>query len=56
MQDELLTLNMELNIMREKERKTSAENKELVARWLRHKTQEVDMMNERNEPKLSRQR
>ncbi|KAJ2905756.1 uncharacterized protein MKZ38_004433 [Zalerion maritima] len=58
-QDELLTTTMELNIVREKEKKTVTENKELIERWMRLKSKEVDMMNERNEknePRPSRPR
>lgn len=52
----MLTMTMELNVMRDQANKTSAENKELVSRWLKLKEQEVEKMNKTNEPKLSRQR
>ncbi|KAF4582847.1 Autophagy-related protein 16 [Ophiocordyceps camponoti-floridani] len=49
-QDEMITLNLQVS-MAEKERdKVTKENKELVDRWMRRMAQEADAMNLANEP------
>ncbi|KAG6001057.1 hypothetical protein E4U43_001428 [Claviceps pusilla] len=49
-QDEMITLNLQLS-MAEKERdKVKGENKELVERWMKRMAQEADAMNLANEP------
>ncbi|KAG5983022.1 hypothetical protein E4U54_006290 [Claviceps lovelessii] len=49
-QDEMITLNLQLS-MAEKERdKVKRENKELVERWMKRMAQEADAMNLANEP------
>lgn len=48
-QDEMITLNLQLS-MAEKERdKVKKENKELVERWMKSKGAEADKMNRANE-------
>ncbi|KAI0976240.1 autophagy-related protein 16 [Xylaria arbuscula] len=48
-QDENLTLNMELNMTIQKSAKVQAENKELVDRWMRRMGREADALNLQNE-------
>ncbi|TQW00167.1 autophagy protein Apg16 [Cordyceps javanica] len=49
-QDEMITLNLQVS-MAEKERdKVKKENKELVDRWMKRMAQEADAMNLANEP------
>ncbi|TQS31685.1 hypothetical protein Golomagni_08030 [Golovinomyces magnicellulatus] len=51
-QDEMITLNLQVS-MAEKERdKAKKENKELVDRWMKRMGQEADAMNLANEPHL----
>ncbi|KAG6004483.1 autophagy protein 16, interacts with Atg12p-Atg5p [Claviceps maximensis] len=51
-QDEMITLNLQIS-MAEKERdKVKRENKELVERWMKRMAQEADAMNLANEPLL----
>lgn len=49
-QDENVTLNLQLNIAEEQQKKLKKENKELVDRWLALKEKEADRMN--NESKF----
>ncbi|KOS16771.1 Autophagy protein 16 [Escovopsis weberi] len=50
-QDEMITLNLQLS-MAEKERdRVKRENKELVDRWMKRMEQEADAMNLANEPR-----
>lgn len=50
-QDENLTLNIQLDITEQKAAKVAADNKELVDRWMLQKAQEAEAMNRANEPK-----
>ncbi|KAG5923894.1 hypothetical protein E4U42_004805 [Claviceps africana] len=51
-QDEMITLNLQMS-MAEKERdKVKRENKDLVERWMKRMAQEADAMNLANEPLL----
>ncbi|KAK8139263.1 hypothetical protein PG984_002643 [Apiospora sp. TS-2023a] len=50
-QDDNLTLNMEINMTEQKAAKVAAENKELVDRWMKRMAQEADAMNLSNEPR-----
>lgn len=47
MQDENISLNLELNLCEQKVEKLRQENKELIDRWMASKRQEADEMNER---------
>ncbi|KAK8124499.1 autophagy protein 16- interacts with Atg12p-Atg5p [Apiospora kogelbergensis] len=49
-QDENLTLTMEINMTEQKAKKVADENKELVDRWMKRMAQEADAMNLSNEP------
>jgi chromosome segregation ATPase len=49
-QDEMVTLNLQLNIAEERTEKLKEENKELVDRWMARKAKEADAMN--NESKF----
>jgi hypothetical protein len=54
-QDESLTLNIQMNIMEQNIAKVTAENKELIDRWLKSKAREADAMNLANdEPRSPR--
>ncbi|KAI1108320.1 autophagy-related protein 16 [Nemania sp. NC0429] len=53
-QDDNLTLNMELNMTVQKAAKVQAENKELVDRWMRRMGREADALNLQNESPKSR--
>ncbi|KAI1822969.1 autophagy-related protein 16 [Xylaria intraflava] len=54
-QDDNLTLNMELNMTTQKAAKVQAENKELVDRWMKRMGREADALNLQNEsPKSHR--
>ena len=44
-QDEMVTLNLQLNIAEEEVKKLRRENQELVDRWMKHKAREADQMN-----------
>ncbi|KAK7949656.1 autophagy-related protein 16 [Apiospora saccharicola] len=50
-QDDNLTLNMEINMTEQKAARVAAENKELVDRWMKRMAQEADAMNLSNEPR-----
>ena len=55
-QDEMITLNLQVS-MAEKERdKVKKENKELVDRWMKRMAQEADAMNLANEPLFDKTR
>jgi chromosome segregation ATPase len=45
-QDEMVTLNLQLNIAEEQREKLKEENKELVDRWMARKAKEADAMND----------
>jgi chromosome segregation ATPase len=45
-QDEMVTLNLQLNIAEEQTEKLKKENKELVDRWMARKAKEADAMND----------
>ena len=45
-QDEMVTLNLQLNIAEEQTEKLKEENKELVDRWMARKAKEADAMND----------
>ncbi|KAH6680668.1 autophagy-related protein 16 [Halenospora varia] len=44
-QDEMISLNLQLNMSEQNAKKVKAENKELIERWLIHKGQEAEAMN-----------
>lgn len=44
-QDELLALNMEVNMVTEREKETRRDNQELLERWMKLKGKEADEMN-----------
>lgn len=45
-QDEVVTLNLQLNMAEDEVKKVRKENQELVDRWMKRKGQEADRMNE----------
>jgi chromosome segregation ATPase len=45
-QDEMVTLNLQLNIAEEQKEMLKKENKELVDRWMARKAEEADAMND----------
>ena len=45
-QDEIVTLNLQLNMAEDEVKKLRKENKELVDRWMQRKGEEADKMNE----------
>ena len=47
-QDEMLSLNLQLNMAEQKSEKLQAENKQLVDRWMERMGREVEQMNERS--------
>jgi predicted nuclease with TOPRIM domain len=47
-QDEMVSLNLQLNMAEQHSDKLKAENKELVARWMKKMGQEADQMNEQS--------
>jgi hypothetical protein len=49
-QDELIALTLQLNLSEQAKAKTLAENKDLIARWMKWKGAEADAMNRANEP------
>ncbi|GAW21736.1 hypothetical protein ANO14919_112600 [Xylariales sp. No.14919] len=55
-QDDNLTLNMELNMTIQKAAKVQAENKELVDRWMKRIGREADALNLQNESPSKNQR
>lgn len=48
-QDEVLTLELQLNVAEQQKAKIAAENKQLIERWMRRARQEADDMNAANE-------
>lgn len=48
-QDEMITLNLQLTLAEKDRDKVRAENKELVDRWMKRMAQEADAMNLANE-------
>lgn len=50
MQDEMITLNLQVSLAEKERDKVKKENKELIDRWMKRMTQEVDAMNLANEP------
>ncbi|TGO68325.1 hypothetical protein BOTNAR_0026g00120 [Botryotinia narcissicola] len=46
-QDEMISLNLQLNIAEQNEKRAKAENKELIDRWMAKKGREADEMNKR---------
>ncbi|KAH7308156.1 autophagy-related protein 16 [Stachybotrys elegans] len=49
-QDEMITLNLQVSIAEKERDKVKKENKELVDRWMKRMAQEADAMNLANEP------
>ncbi|OAA64011.1 Autophagy-related protein 16 [Cordyceps fumosorosea ARSEF 2679] len=49
-QDEMITLNLQVSIAEKERDKVRKENKELVDRWMKRMAQEADAMNLANEP------
>jgi Autophagy protein 16 (ATG16) len=45
-QDEMVSLNLQLNMAEQKAERLAAENKELVRRWMERMGEEADRMNE----------
>jgi len=45
-QDEMISLNLQLNVSEQNVKKLRAENKDLIDRWMVHKGKEADEMNE----------
>lgn len=45
-QDENVTLNLQLNVMEEQSKKLKKENQDLVDRWMARMGKEADLMNE----------
>lgn len=45
-QDEMISLNLQLNLAEQKAEKLAADNQELIDRWMARKGQEADAMNE----------
>ncbi|KAH8801569.1 autophagy-related protein 16 [Xylogone sp. PMI_703] len=44
-QDEMISLNLQLNMVEQRCKSLESENKELIARWMAHKSREADEMN-----------
>ncbi|KAH8178601.1 autophagy protein 16 (ATG16) domain-containing protein [Sarocladium implicatum] len=55
-QDEMITLNLQLSVAEKERDKVKADNKDLVDRWMQYKAQEADAMNMANEPRDHRGR
>ncbi|KAI1144624.1 autophagy protein 16 [Hypoxylon sp. FL0543] len=55
-QDENLTLNIQLDVTEQKAEKLAAENKDLVKRWMERMRHEADAMNLQNESPSSKNR
>ncbi|KAG6039855.1 hypothetical protein E4U41_001965 [Claviceps citrina] len=53
-QDEMITLNLQLAVAEKERDKVKRENKELVERWMTRMAQEADAMNLANEPLFDR--
>ncbi|KAM3456864.1 hypothetical protein MY3296_001522 [Beauveria thailandica] len=49
-QDEMITLNLQMSVAEKERDKVKKENKELVDRWMKRMAQEADAMNLANEP------
>lgn len=49
-QDEMITLNLQMSLAEKERDKVKKENKELVDRWMKRMAQEADAMNLANEP------
>lgn len=49
-QDEMITLNLQVSVAEKERDKVKKENKELVDRWMKRMAQEADAMNLANEP------
>lgn len=45
-QDELASLNLQLNMAEERSSRLQRENQELIDRWMAHKSKEAEAMNE----------
>lgn len=50
-QDEMITLNLQLSVAEKERDKVKQENKDLVDRWMRRMGQEAEAMNLANEHK-----
>ncbi|RCI11022.1 hypothetical protein L249_5275 [Ophiocordyceps polyrhachis-furcata BCC 54312] len=50
-QDETITLNLQVSVAEKERDKVTKENKELVDRWMKRMAQEADAMNLANEPR-----
>jgi hypothetical protein len=55
-QDEMITLNLQLTMAERERDKVRKENKELVDRWMVRMAQEADAMNLANEPLFEKSR
>ncbi|KAJ6441583.1 Glutathione S-transferase [Purpureocillium lavendulum] len=55
-QDEMITLNLQVAVAEKDRDKAKAENKELVDRWMKRMGQEADAMNLANEPLFDKSR
>ena len=55
-QDEMITLNLQLSVAEKERDKVKAENKDLVDRWMKRMGQEADAMNLANEPHFTEER
>ena len=51
-----MALTMELNLTEQKNKRITAENKELVDRWMKRMGEEADAMNLQNEPIINNRR
>ncbi|KAL2206379.1 autophagy protein 16 [Sarocladium strictum] len=52
-QDEMITLNLQLSVAEKERDKVKADNKDLVDRWMKRMAQEADAMNLANEPHIN---
>ncbi|UNI16383.1 autophagy protein 16, interacts with Atg12p-Atg5p [Purpureocillium takamizusanense] len=55
-QDEMITLNLQVSVAEKERDKARKENKELVDRWMKRMAQEADAMNLANEPLFDKTR
>ncbi|PHH87146.1 hypothetical protein CDD83_9261 [Cordyceps sp. RAO-2017] len=55
-QDEMITLNLQVSVAEKERDRVKKENKELVDRWMKRMAQEADAMNLANEPHLDKGR
>jgi chromosome segregation ATPase len=53
-QDEMITLGLQMTVAEKERDAVKKENKELVDRWMRRMTKEVDAMNLANEPAIDK--